>query len=236
MRNSKINSEIFSAAQLGLIAKFKNYFKFELAEVQSEAWLTLIDLNEKGRDASDFEGVLWSRLKDIHKSTFMGHHIFAADLLPDEFGDCGLEHKMELETLIDSLPENSLAAQAIERCSGLSSCVEFGQNEGLAERTAQRFVEVLVAESQDFDLFSAGRIEGWKPPKTFKKAKECPNLVFEPLRDSKNFFGVPRFSPPLPPVEKIKTVLPIARKRQAQILKVEHQEIELQLDFFKKAA
>lgn len=236
MRKSKNNSAIFTNAQLGLIHKFKKYFRFELAEVQSEAWLTLVDLGEKGRDPSDFEGVLWSRLKDIHKSTFMGHHIFAADLLPDEFGDYGLEHKIEIEALIESLPPNSLAAEAIERVSGLSSCVEFGQNEGLAERTAQRFVESLVAESQDFDLFSDGRIEDWKSPKTFTKAKECPNLVFEPLRDSKNFFGVARFSPHPPAAEKIKTALPFAGKRQAQILKIKPKEIDSQLDFFQKAA
>jgi len=235
MRERKNNSAIFTQAQNELIIKFSKYFKFDLGEVENEAWLVCFDISSDGRSDNDFEAMLWSRLREIHKSSYLGHHIFASDLLPDETGDYGLARKLEIEALIDSLPADSLAAAAIEKVSGLAHCLEFAENQGMARRSGQRFFDTLLLESRHADLFSEHRIEDWKAPRKFKKNTECPNLIFEPKEGANTFFGTLRFSPP--PVEKNKTVLPIAQlKKKAQISKVEQPKIEQQPDLFRKAA
>jgi len=160
----------FDKAQLRLIRKFKSIFKLENCEVENEAWLVLADLRAQGRNpVTDFNSVLWSRLKNIYRcSGFWAHPTFAGsvrDVLHPEKG-------FDREALILSLSDDSKALKNIELFSGCASTKELAEKNNWSLATAKRYVAAAIAEAESgysHDLFEPNHDEDWRPARKFKK-------------------------------------------------------------------
>lgn len=169
-----MNSEIFSGTQLRLIQKFKFIFRLEKNEVESEAWLVLADLKAQGRDpATDFNSVLWSRLKNIYRcSTFWAHPVLAGSVeaLVMNRQDGGIDR----ESLIAGLPIDSKARKNIELFSGCRSTKEVAQKNKWGLSVAKRYVAAAIEEAEGGyvqDMFEPKHGPDWRPAKVFKSCK-----------------------------------------------------------------
>jgi hypothetical protein len=167
MKNSK---QFFTPDQCRVIQKLKFQFSAELAEVQNEAWLLLIDLKNKDRDSSEFERVLFSRLKSIHGS----RKYLPAGYLDESWSaddDQGRGFKINNEILIASLPTNSLAAHSIESFSGCKDVLEIARKNNWTRQIARQYVGQALADAvagYPNDLFAPQRDPNWRPAREFK--------------------------------------------------------------------
>ena len=165
-----MRANFFTSDQNRIIQKLKFQFSAELAEVQNEAWLLLIDLKDKDRDSSEFESVLFSRLKSIHGS----RKYLPAGYLDESWSaddDQGQDFKINYETLIASLPTNSLAAHSIESFSGCKNVLEIARKNNWTRQIARQYVSKALADAvagYPNDLFAPQRDPNWRPAREFK--------------------------------------------------------------------
>lgn len=169
-----MREEIFNASQLRLIKKFEWIFHLESHEVVSEAWLVLADLEAQGRNLeTDFNSVLWGRLKNIYRGSGMWANAVLASSV--EAITCRqLDSEFHKEALIGSLPEGSKAAANIELFSGCRSARDVAEKNNWSLAAAKRYVAAAIAEAESGyvdDFFEPKHDENWRPARTFKKCK-----------------------------------------------------------------
>ena len=176
MKNSK---PFFTSDQARIIKKLTLYFFAEQTEVESEAWLVLADLAAEGRDPAELEHVLYSRLRNVHRSTnIYAFLVYRFDLFFTPGDGRGLKEKEEKEDLIKRLPADSAAAQAIELFSGCKTVAEIAEKNNWTRQVARQYVQRALADAEagyPDDLFAPQRDPDWRPARNFKKAKPLPS-------------------------------------------------------------